>query len=102
MKFYDLHNYRYVLLDSGAKPSPDLTPCFSATDTGSGLMKKYHLSDKVTTAEILWALQTIITHNSNRGSGEQVSLFSVMYPDSEIAAKLELGRTKIGYLITHG
>lgn len=68
----------------------------------NGPMKKFVLSTGVAKAELRWALQTIATHTSYRSAGANASLFKVMFPDSEIASKMELGRTKVGYLITHG
>lgn len=67
-----------------------------------GPMKKFLLTSEVAKTEIRWALQTIHTHSSYRSSSANAGLFKVLFPDSEIASKVELGRTKIGYLITHG
>ncbi|XP_065083283.1 uncharacterized protein LOC135705464 [Ochlerotatus camptorhynchus] len=43
-----------------------------------------------------------LDHSSYRSSGADVSIFKKMFPDSEIAARMEMGRTKTGYLITYG
>ena len=56
----------------------------------------------VLTAETLWILQAIMSGysvNSCDGLGE---LFKAMFPDSEIAQKMKLGRTRIGYIINYG
>lgn len=65
-------------------------------------ISKYLLNDKVTKAEVLWVLQTVFTHASLRGAGSDVLLFKEMFSDSEIAAKMEMGRTKIAYTISYG
>lgn len=66
------------------------------------VIKRYMLEEKVVRAEILWALETVHTHSSFRSAGANVALFREMFPDSQIAAKMEMGRTKAGYIVTHG
>jgi hypothetical protein len=58
--------------------------------------------DNVSKAEIIWCLQSIFNHTSQRSAAEAVNLFSLMFPDSEIASKIKLQRTKIGYTIIYG
>ena len=53
-------------------------------------------------AEIRWTLHVISTHNSARSSDGVDKLFSVMFPDSRIAATFKCARTKLGYLSTFG
>ena len=43
-----------------------------------------------------------MNHSSLSAGGKAVKLFSLMFSDSMIAAKMELGRLKIGYTIVHG
>ncbi|XP_062554102.1 uncharacterized protein LOC134219395 [Armigeres subalbatus] len=74
----------------------------SSTSTHSGNLKKYVLREKVMVAEILWTLETVFTHNSNRSASADVVIFPKMFPDSDIASQMRMGRTKIGYLITYG
>lgn len=83
-------------------PKPNTQAVAKQARLDEGPMKKFLLSNSVANAEIRWAMQTIATHSSYRSAGENASLFKVLFPDSEIASKVELGRTKVGYLITHG
>lgn len=76
-------------------------PSTSNTDTNNAI-SKFLVSEKATAAEILWAMESVYKHFSLRGAGESSSLFKIMFPDSAIAAKMSLGRTKVGYLINHG
>lgn len=48
----------------------------------TNVMKKYVLTEQVTKAEILWALETVSSHNSYRSAGSNTGLFKVMFPDS--------------------
>lgn len=46
-----------------------------AVGANQAVMKKYFLNDSVTSAEILWALETVATHGSYRSAGTSVALF---------------------------
>ena len=58
--------------------------------------------NNVTKAEILWCLKIVRSRDSQSSGGESVNLFSQMFPDSEIAQKMKLQRTKIAYTINFG
>ena len=58
--------------------------------------------ENVIRAEIRWALKTVEYHFSMRSCDGISGLFQVMFPDSEIAKKFQLSRTKCGYVINHG
>lgn len=73
----------------------------SLVSTSRGL-KSYLLNDDVTKAEIVWTLESIATHSSMRAAARNVGIFSYMFPDSQIAAKMQLQRDKLGYLTTYG
>ncbi|KAE8737611.1 hypothetical protein FOCC_FOCC016927 [Frankliniella occidentalis] len=60
------------------------------------------LHDAVTKSAIVWCLQAATRIHSNRAAADCVSLFPLMFPDSEIAQKMQLHRDKIGYLVTYG
>lgn len=60
------------------------------------------MKDTVTKAEILWCLHIVLRHDSQRSGGEAVELFPLMFPDSEIASKMRLQRTKLAYTINFG
>lgn len=61
-----------------------------------------YISDKVTEAEIIWSITSLINHHSLRSAGSIASLFKIMFPDSTIASKLQVGATKMSYLISYG
>jgi len=69
--------------------------------TSSG-MKAFLLNESVTRAEIIWCLQAIITQKSFRQSAKDVQMFSYMFPDSDIATKIQLQNDKIAYSILYG
>lgn len=58
--------------------------------------------EATTRAEIIWCLQTVWCHYSSRSSASCVSLFSYMFPDSQIASDMALQRTKIYYNLVYG
>lgn len=96
-------NSDLVIQPLGSTSSGDviqLEPC-STKKEPKGL-NKFLLKDDVTKAEILWCLYIIRHHNSKNSSGQAVSLFPKMFPDSEIASKMQLQRTKISYTINYG
>ncbi|XP_062564961.1 uncharacterized protein LOC134227461 [Armigeres subalbatus] len=82
--------------------TPPTNQMSSASPSESTALKKFLLKDNVVIAEILWALEAIHTHKSYRSAGTDTVLFKRMFPDSDIAAKMEMGRTKVGYLLTYG
>ena len=53
-------------------------------------------------AEIRWCRKVVKSRYSQHSCDEIVELFAVMFPNSEIAKKMTLGRTKCGYIINHG
>lgn len=66
------------------------------------LKKILDVRDSTTKAEILWCLLSVKKHYSHRGAADAVSLFPIMFEDSETAKKMKLQKTKIGYTIVHG
>ncbi|KAH8010003.1 hypothetical protein HPB51_024353 [Rhipicephalus microplus] len=58
--------------------------------------------NNVTKAEIFWCLNTIMTHRSFRSAAASAALFPLMFPTFEVAAKVQLGKDKVGYTICHG
>lgn len=55
-----------------------------------------------TKAEILWTLNLVTSHQSYNSTKYSSSLFSVMFPDSEIAKKMTCAPTKCSYLTVFG
>ena len=58
--------------------------------------------DDVLFAEIRFALKTVESNYSQRSCENINELFKVMFPGNIVAEHFKLGRTKCGYLITHG
>ena len=56
----------------------------------------------VKTAEILMGLQAALCHTSSRTMEMFVQMSKDYFPDSNISDKLQLGQTKIGYLVQFG
>uniref|UniRef100_L7LUU9 Uncharacterized protein n=1 Tax=Rhipicephalus pulchellus TaxID=72859 RepID=L7LUU9_RHIPC len=50
----------------------------------------------------MWCLNTIMTHASLRSAAASAALFPLMFPTCEVAAKVQLGKDKVGYTICHG
>lgn len=90
---------------SSVTPSTSVVPAdptvVSTVGTKKDLTSFVH-KDDVTKAEILWALKTVMANYSYNSSAGLNELLRVMFPDSEIAKKFQLGSTKIGYIIRHG
>lgn len=89
------------------EPSTSQSKDYAAQPIAAGssktdFMKRYLLRENVTRAEIIWALETISSHSSFRTASSEAALFRLMFPDSEIASKIQLSRTKVSYLITYG
>ncbi|KAK3914496.1 Purine nucleoside phosphorylase DeoD-type [Frankliniella fusca] len=82
-------------------PGPAAAPS-SRQSQSQSLINKYMLHDAVTKSEIVWCLQAATRIHSNRAAADCVSLFPLMFPDSEIAKKMQLHRDKIGYIVTYG
>ena len=53
-------------------------------------------------AEILWALSCVMDNNSGRSNSNKGPLFKAMFPDSDIAARFTLGRSKYHYVMNFG
>ena len=76
------------------------SPPYEAPETRC--LQNYLSREQVTKAEIIWCMHTVMQHHSLRASEASVRLFPIMFPDSEIASKVQLHRTKVAYTITHG
>ena len=56
----------------------------------------------ITNAEIMWALDVVMSNYSFNSSSNKNELFNAMFPDSAIAKGFSCGRTKCSYLVTYG
>lgn len=66
-------------------------------------MASFVSRDDVLTAEILWAIKTVMSHYSCSSSAHTDMLFKRMFrPDSQIACRFACGETKCSYLFRFG
>jgi hypothetical protein len=56
----------------------------------------------VTTAEILWTLKSVMSNYSYNSAAGLNDLFQIMFPDSDIAKRFQLGSTKMAYFFRFG
>ena len=49
--------------------------------TSASTSNTFVISDKVTEAEIIWSITSLINHHSMRSAGSIASLFKIMFPD---------------------
>ena len=66
------------------------------------IMTGYVANDEVTTAEIIWAMKTVVSHYSLNSCRDMKDIFQQMFADSSIAKRISIGSTKLGYVITDG
>ena len=64
--------------------------------------EKYVATEDVQNAEIIWAMRLIEKHRPYRSCDAIQQTFTAMFPDSAIAKKMSIARTKAKYLINHG
>lgn len=85
---------------------PTVTHCPASSDqqarSKTPALKRFMLTESVTKSEIFWSLQIVINHISFRTAAKLAAGFGKQFPDSEIAGKIKLQRTKIGYTILFG
>lgn len=65
-------------------------------------LHRFILRDETSKAEIIWALNKVMTHNSARGEASSSKLFPLMFPDSMIAKEFKMQKDKVSYVITYG
>ena len=87
--------------------SPDPSPVSSTSSSSGRYVTQKTLERTVTksqtlSAEIRWALQSVLKGHSNNSSRTISPLFKVMFPDSKIVESFALGADKLRYLITYG
>ena len=81
-----------------AQPSSSIM----ADPTRPGYNAARNFIEKSTEAETLWVLNVVMKHMSYRSCDGLNELFSIMFPDSEIAQRFSLARDKARYMITYG
>jgi hypothetical protein len=65
-------------------------------------VENFMVKDEVTRAEIIWALNSVMSHTSLRGSANAAHLFPLMFPDSEIASRFQMKKDKAAYIVSYG
>ena len=65
-------------------------------------LERFMLADKVTQAEIKWALLVTVSGMSNRLGALSVSVLKDMIPVHEVVQQMALDRTKLGYVVNYG
>ena len=83
-------------------PPVSVTTASSSNARLATPFSQFATQNDVTKYEILWALHTFYKHLSYRLYSELGVLFHDMFPDSQIAKKLTIGKTKMAYNVTHG
>ena len=85
------------VIESAEKPSnntpPNLQQALVSTSCNASLARN---------AEIMRAVDVILSSCSYRSSGNKSNLFCGMFSDSEVAQYFSCGKTKCGYLICFG
>ena len=65
----------------------------------SSQISSYFSKEDVLSAEILWAIKTLVAHYSSNSSAGTDKLFAKVFLDSQIAKQFQCGKTKCSYLI---
>ncbi|XP_043474328.1 uncharacterized protein LOC122506295 [Leptopilina heterotoma] len=74
----------------------------SKNQGSEAIMKKFLIKEHVTEAEIMICLYSVIHHSSLRSIGDLVTLFSIIFPDSEISKGMKLQKDKVKYTVVYG
>lgn len=83
-------------------PPPTSDQTLKPSSSSSVVMSNFVTNDDVLSAEIIWAIKTVVSHYSCSSSSNTNTLFQKMFPDSVIAKKFSCGETKCSYLIQFG
>ena len=83
-------------------PPPTSDQTLKPSSSSSAVMSNFVTNDDVLSAEIIWAIKTVVSHYSCSSSSNTNTLFQKMFPDSMIAKKFSCGETKCSYLIQFG
>lgn len=65
-------------------------------------LDRFLLKNDVTTAGVLWCIETVMSHKSLRIAEKDMGILKRMFQDSEIVKKMQLKKDKIGYVILFG
>lgn len=85
-------------------PNSEFHPAISTptTTSSSKSVDSFCYNEEVTSAEIQWALNVVQNKLSLNSCDKISETFKNMFPDSAIASKFKMGKTKCSYVIYHG
>ena len=87
-------------------PSSQLTDLSTTVQSGTSssqpTITQYVQPMCIVMAEIRWAMKVVLSHHSFRSCLDINDLFSSMFPDSCIAKKFAMSKTKCAYCINYG
>ena len=69
---------------------------------GKNVLFSSHEKELARNAEIMWAIDVVLSKYSYNSSKNKMDLFCKMFPDSNIAKNFSCGKTKCSYLISFG
>ena len=75
---------------------------YSSTNKPNQLMFDKLLQAEVSKAEIIWCLRSVYLHLSQNCCNGLNQTFPLMFPDSEIAKKYQMGPDKLAYIVSYG
>ena len=88
--------------DGEDEPSTTTNVSSEVKVTGQLTLDALQVPALVTEAEIKWAVKCVMDHLSFRSCLDLNDLFRSMFPDSAVAQKFKLSKTKCAYLINFG
>ena len=65
-------------------------------------VKGFPNKNTILKSEVLWTLQTVVTHCSYKSNENISDVFKAMFPDSEIAQRFKCGERKTSYMCVFG
>ena len=77
--------------------SPNNNTASSQNDFTPQSVKNWTINYQILKAEILWCIQTTISHHSHKSNSYFSHIFRAMYPYSEIAKQFTCARDKTTY-----
>ena len=88
--------------NTALNPSIDSSHVVGESKNTVSLMTAYIANDATTEAEILWCINSVMSHFSARAASASINVLARMFKDSPVAQGMKLGKDKIRYMITHG
>lgn len=98
-------NSESSIVDTNLLPSQSSNQLINQSTSNQSIPRQldtFLLKNDITTAEILWCIETIMSHKSLRTAEKDIIILKRMIRDSEIVKKMQLKKDKIGYVIMFG